>query len=565
MFSLKGTIKSNCVANSEYICTNNYFTDGILEIEFTSKSKFSNDNLFFVKDDFLFVLNGVITNSNELKEKYEKNNWEDVFYDRFINNKKTFLNELRGVFSGMVYDIHANELRLFVDQFRTIDIFYRIDEHDIISFNTSLSELALLNQNELDIDAAYLLLTYGGTLEYNTLFKGIKKVEYGNQLIINRNLEVSNLKYFEFAIDYNNNKIKERSEYIEDIDCFFRQAINRQFIKDVEYNSNHLVGLSAGRDSRMTTWVANKIGYKNVLNYTFSESSQLDEFIPKEIARELQNEWIFVALDNGISFENFEEINKSVCGEICLQTVLHGNAFLKNFNFSNYGLIHTGQLGDVVIGSFGKKQDVKSDIPVSYVYSRKLLDKVKARKIIDLTSFRNEEEFNFINRGIGVTLRSTLFTNRFSFSLSPFMDIDFIEYCISIPYSVREGNSLYDEWMLFKYKDSCKYSHNGRRIGSKEYTFFGKKTSLLELPSKIKSLIERKLNIVDIKSGMNPMDYWYQKNYRLRDKIDNFYNDNIDKIENKELRSDVELLFTTGNTGDKMLVISLLATVKQFI
>ena len=103
-----------------------------------------------------------------------------------------------------------------------------------------------------------MLLTFGGTLEKRTLFKNIKKLNYATIFEISISKEIKEKKYFDFDNTPDNSITEEMA--IEKIDELFRQAIKREFEKDKEYGYAHIGSLSAGRDSRMTVWVAHEMG-----------------------------------------------------------------------------------------------------------------------------------------------------------------------------------------------------------------------------------------------------------------------------------------------------------------
>lgn len=103
-----------------------------------------------------------------------------------------------------------------------------------------------------------------------------------------------------YELDNTPNYNQTEDEIIDNINELFRNAVKLEFEKDKEYRYKHIVALSGGLDSRMTTWVAHDMGYTDQLNYTFSQSDYLDETIAKEIARDLEHEWIFKFLDNGV-------------------------------------------------------------------------------------------------------------------------------------------------------------------------------------------------------------------------------------------------------------------------
>lgn len=538
-----------------------YFEDSNIKIEMTN-GKFYKDELFFEYNKKIFLLTGVILNNHELEKEYNKDSWKDTFITLYEEDRLNFLNKLRGSFCGLIYDTEDKKLILFTDQLKSKSIFYSLKEEEFI-FSTDLSYIASLEKekNILDEEAAYLLLTFGGTLEERTLFKNIKKLNFATFFEIDLSKKIEKFQYWMFDNTEDFSITKEKS--IEEIDRLFKKAIKREYDKDLEYGYKHLVALSAGRDSRMNTWVAHEMGYKdNVLNITFSETSQFDEEIPKQIASDLKHEWLFKALDNGKCLNYIDEIIEKSCGEVHYGTLSHGYFMMKDLNYNNYGILHTGQIGDVIIGDFGESKKKLSNNNLSEItktYSNKLLDKVCEKKLLN-NFYKNEEIFNHVNRGIYVTCESSVLYSDVCV-ISPFLDIDFLEYCQKIPYELRTGNKLYDEWILKKYPEAAKYTHNGRKIGEKEIEILGRNIPISQLLPRIL----KKFSIIKGKKGMNPFDIWYNKNIELKEIFDSYFEENIERLnKNEELKKDCEYLYRVGDGLEKAQVIGLLATLKLF-
>lgn len=539
------------------------YKDSYISIDKTDNGKFYNDKLFFEDNKKIFLLDGVILNNHELEKEYKLSNWKDTFLTLYKEDNFNFLNKLRGSFCGLIYDTEKKELILFTDQIKSKNIYYSLKENEFI-FSTDIQVLASLNKKEniLDEDASYLLLTYGGTLEERTLFKNIKKLNFGTFLTVNLNEKLTKENYFMLDNTSDDSITKEKA--IEEIDKLFRNAIKLEYDKDLEYGYGHIVGLSAGRDSRMNTWIANSMGYtKNVLNYTFSESNELDEVVPKQIAKDLKQEWIFKALDNGNLFYNIDEVIKKSCGEVNCSTLLHGKSMSKYINYQNFGISHNGMIGDVVFSVFGNKKLVLNTTNIKdaiFVYSKKLLNKVSDKKIIK-NFYKDEEIFNHINRGIHVTSMSNMMGQENIEIVSPFLDIELLNYCLSIPYNIRVGNDLYDSWILNKYPKAAKYSHNGRKIGEKEIKIFGRSIPV----SQFLPRVLRKLKLIKGEKGMNPFDVWYKENEKLRNFLDSYYSDNINRLEEyTELKEDCIYLYENGNVSEKCQVLTLLGTLKLY-
>ena len=81
------------------------------------------------------------------------------------------------------------------------------------------------------------------------------------------------------------------------MDILFRAAIKKAFERDASKKKTSLVSLSGGLDSRMTSWVANEMGYTNQLNLCFAQQNSLDHTIAQKIGRDLEHKWHFMPLD----------------------------------------------------------------------------------------------------------------------------------------------------------------------------------------------------------------------------------------------------------------------------
>ena len=79
------------------------------------------------------------------------------------------------------------------------------------------------------------------------------------------------------------------------------------------------------------------------------------------------------------------------------------------------------------------------------------------------------------------------------------------------------------------------------------------------------SKLMAKLGIKPEKSGMNPFDYWYKNNYRLREYFDDYYEKNCrNPIFSDQLIRDIEYLYSQDRTIEKTQVLTLLAATKLY-
>ena len=395
-------------------------------------------------------------------------------------------------------------------------------------------------------------------IENFTLVEEIKFLKAGQYIKIeNENTEI--LRYHKFTQESIIEKTED--EIIEKINFLFEQAMKRQYLKNKEYNYLNMAPLSAGLDSRTTNFVLKKLCKdEKVINITYSQNDYLDEELPKLISKDLKNHWIFKSLNNGLSLKLLEEVNKITNGLVFSYGAAQVLDIVKFLNFENVGVIHTGMYGECIAGGEVDSSDLIGS-------STKLLSKINKDKI-NFEKFDNFEIFNYYN---GSTIRSFMGSPKVfqevAESFSPFYDVDFIQYTLNIPAEIRKNHNIYDKWLLKKYPESCKYLANGRKIGSKVIKIFGRNIPIYQVLPRVINFILRKIHLKNddlmTENHMNPLDLWYEKNLDIKNYFDSLYKNNIEKIEDKEMRNDCKNLYLNGKTIEKDLVLTFLITYKN--
>ncbi len=527
----------------------------LLLIEGQLAKKFPDDQLLEQNENYFVWIDGCILNKSEFLRQYNSE-WFSVICQMYEQQGELFFQSFRGSFRGFFYDRALDKLLVFNDHLGTKPVFF-YQTKDSIIFSTLLNKLiACLRERgeayELDQHSAYCLLTFGHMLGHRTLISGVLKLDPGHYALISKG-SVAYKAYYSVQIK----PIEQGSQadLLENVDRLFRQAVRRGFEKDREYGYRHVAALSGGLDSRMTTWVAHDLGYRDIHNITFSESDYWDEQIAKRIAHDLQNAWVFKALDNGLCLYRIEEVMKVVQGLADCFSTPHVKFFFDTFNFDSFGLIHGGQIGDAILGgTLAQKKLRKFMVTDQFLESLSLTeDFLEQDNEINNIYFRG---FNYANIGL-------LSYQEVSEVYSPFMDIDFMEYCLSIPIQLRQGHQLYLKWVSTYYPLAAEYKweKTGCKITDKKVLFHGKSIFLKQIPALILSKIGYK-NKMKTRHHMNPAYYWYERNSELRDFLGHYYQGNIDACKNKELNTACQKLYQQGDLIQKLSVLSLLAFIK---
>lgn len=555
------------------------------QIERRTINKFMDDKIFVDEPDFLIVTEGVILNKPDLMKQYKSAHFHDCIVAMYQNSGETFFNAFRGSFSGLLYDKKNNIWLIYTDHIGDKQLFYS-DLSDSLLFASEMRfmvETLKLNNIPLNLDetGAYLALTHGFVIEDHTLVSEIKKLPAGYYLKLDKN-GLQEINYHQFS-----NKPKKNmseKEAVEGIDKYFRQAVSRQFEKDKEYGYKHITTLSGGLDSRMTVWVAHQMGYVAQLNTTFSQSNYLDFSIAQEIATDLHHDFLFKPLDHGDFIMDIDSVTPITYGNANFFGIVHGKRLYDLVNFESFGIMHTGMIGDAVIGTFFKKNEYNPNYKMGDgAYSLELIERLSDFQF--KFEYENEEIFCLYTRAFtGANQGMTAFQEHTE-TCSPFCDIDFIEFCYAIPLNLRFNHKIYFDWILQKYPEAAEYIWEKKRakihaIENKEPEYmnlFGYRVPAVNDKDFIKWLkgsVMRRLGLrkkgeksktitMPTKDNMNPVDFWYYENPELRNFINEYYSENKEYLkENSTLLKDIDSLFYSGAVYDKLQIISLISAVK---
>ena len=532
-------------------------------LELSAIKKFENDKGLFENETYILLLDGVILNLTNLMKSYKKNNLLDLVI-KMYKYKEEFFSEFRGCFCGFFYDKINDKKIIFTNHFGDKTIFYYLNKNNIIFSSNIKNIVKLLNNKKINynIDKAsiYSMLTYGYMYNDITPIKEIRRLLPGSYILIN-NKSITIKKYYQFCNKENN--FSDEKTVIDEINKKFENAVKLQLEKNKEYGYDNYSPLSAGLDSRMTNYVLRKLTNKNIYNITYSETGQLDFNIPAQISKELKNHWLFKNLDNGLALMDIDESFNYTDGIIYYAWPSQLNDYMKLINTNKMGIVHTGVIGDVVIGTFFKNGVIEKYKLGDGAFSNKLIEKLK--KYIDEVDYENKEIGMFYNRACnGAILGYSMTFQYYTECMSPFMDVDFVDYCLSLPLNKRFQHNIYYKWVNKYYPKAAKYFYNGIKIPSNEsfkFHYKNKLYSLDTLPSKILAVMRSKFQP---NHNMNPFQLWYDNNKLLKENFDKYYNENINYVEDLEMKNDIIDLYVKGTAIEKIQVISALSIIVNY-
>lgn len=547
--------------------------------------KFTNDRIFASNEGYLAIVEGIVLNNHELADRYSASSWFDCVIKMYQTEGETFFNAFRGSFSGALFDKAQEKWIIYTGHTGEKQVFYTHipDGYLFGSEMRFMVETLKLNKLPVSVDetGAYMSLTHGFCIEDRTLVSDVHKLTAGHYLrLTSSGLEV--IQYHRFTDKPDETMTEEQA--IEGIDKLFRQAIRRAFEKDKEYGYRHLACLSGGLDSRMTVWVAHEMGYTDQSNIDFSQSGYLDFTVSQQIAIDLHHDFFFSPLDGGDFIPRYKFSPEITYGSGFLMG--HGYSLEKLIDYSQFGIFHTGQIGDSIIGTFFKQNAYSTEVKLGQgAYSHVLLDRLDGYQFVD--NYENEEIFCLYTRAFTGANQGLLTFQENTESYSPFTDVDFLEFCYSIPVSLRFKHKIYFDWILTKYPKAANYvwEKTGKTIEHIQ-NVTPKKMNILgyqvphftspEFPAYLKGFILRRLGlrkkgdtnstvVLDKLDNMNPIDYWYATNPAIKEFIDRFWAENEHYIPNTQLRDDMKLLYEDNALTNKLQCLSVLSAIKLIL
>jgi asparagine synthase (glutamine-hydrolysing) len=248
-------------------------------------------------------------------------------------------------------------------------------------------------------------------------------------------------------------------------------------------------------------------------------------------------------------------------GQITLHGAAHLYAAISSLPLENFGILHSGQVGDAVLGSFLKTGTHVAPNIREGAYSTKLLHSLEHDLMPLLDLYPNTEIFLFYNRAFNAAINGDYACAVRSWSISPFLEIEFAQFCLNIDPRLRVNNQLYRIWI--QQFNPLGASFNWEKTGSNllvpEWYARYKNISLRAM-RKIGRMISGKPN----RYSMNPFDLWWRENPALPLHFNAALKqaEKLNSLLSPELLKDMLSLYENGNATDKLLAYSLMAGTK---
>ncbi len=531
------------------------------------KSFISNDyDDFFVQtENFVFLLEGVLLNKKKLLHEYAVKNFETLLLDLFAQKKEGLIKEFEGEIRGFIYDKIANSLFVFTNITSTQRVFYGkfgkqiFVDTNLVRFNETLKNAGITS--EPDLDSLYQFLCFSNLPERKTPIIGISKVLDAHYLEIDCNdLKISEKEYFNLSEVATFKRNKDFA--IDKIHEVFTDSVLMEYQKDTELGKNHLSLLSGGLDSRVAMMYAMQNNEIPDNALCFSQSGYFDHTISEKIAENFGIHYEFIPLDGGKFLYKIDELTEISEGMVFYTGGIHVSHAVEKMKYENFGLFHSGQIGDGVLGGFNSEPRRKKPTQFKIVVNDTFLPKVQESLSQILKNYETEELFLLRNIAYNRTLLGAHVLQQKRYQTSPFMNRDFLKLAISLPEEWKFNHYFYIEWINKHCKESTKYQWERTLMkpNAKWKTVFG--DQFLKRSFRI---LNEKILRTPQNASMYPYQYYYDNDRKMQEFYQDYFNKNLHRIENyPELLADVKQLFQSKNFHIKTQAINILSIFKLY-
>ena len=447
-------------------------------------------------EDNYYVI-GSIFYKNKL---YEKQSLIDLLKKINISELKKFLIELTGFFS-FVIDF-PDKIILCSDLLRTFPIFYEVkNDYCFISDNIFDYKGIVNEQSKKEL----LSLLYV-TLD-ETIYKNVKQLENAQILTIYKDGKIKKEKYYEFQNNY---------EYIDDLYNVFDKTMIKIFKRTITYLNGRtaVIPLSGGNDSRTIAFYLKKLGYKDIITYTYGNKKSKEVEVSKKVAEYLNLKWFFVPYkkrsmrkkyyNKMLQFDFFNYAGRGFLVTI-LQEWEAMDYLLKNNIIDNNCVILPGYSFDFIYGSHLNENIMKDKVELKeirdeiykYNYNFKIVNcnfDNKLLKKFNLEKFDNKilsqieacnlfEKFDFEERQSKFINNAIRNYDYYGFKwYLPFWDIDIINFWKKVDLNSRFQKKLFLELANYWFDGLMQTVPTYKELSNKKYNGLNRKIHNLIRP-----------------------------------------------------------------------------------
>jgi len=230
---------------------------------------------------------------------YEDRLYRDMDLCQLVSNMTSSeieieITKFNGFFSFV--KVSDTEIILVVDHFRSMPLFYALENGDVYVSDDAFWILKQLSAVTLDEDAAEEFLVTGHVAGNETLYRQIKQVQAGEMVRIrtwvDKGGEINAFRYFLYRRDEEKELNTDRETLLTMLDNVLQKVFERAI--KVLNGRTAVIPLSGGYDSRLVAMMLKRSGYENVVCFSYGVPGNMDSEVSRIIAESLGYKWFFV-------------------------------------------------------------------------------------------------------------------------------------------------------------------------------------------------------------------------------------------------------------------------------
>ena len=559
------------------------YSDGKFSASMGGSACIPRDSVWNEADGYVACLEGVVLN----KESLDCLEWARLAGERMREDLRGFLSGLRGLFRGFLYDKRSSSLSVFTDHVSSRPL-YSFHTYSVLYVNTSLERLAqqlraARHPVTLSEFGAYCMIGYGFMLDSHTLVDGVEKIPNGSILTFDKRGRTTLERYWKGFEPRarSSGEIGGYEDSIAEFICIFDDAVKDEFWKDKEYDRSHIATLSGGLDSRTNVFFAKRNGIEQLIALCYSQSGYLEEKLARQVAFDCEYGFRFISLDGGKYFNELDRAVRDTEGMTTCRPIAHSLHAFSMIDWSKYGLLHTGLLGDSIVGALHYDESRDRERPTTHVDIALVLNPKNSEVLSDQSDRRGHDYFRRIedwispgdaycgdaemfilrNRGLNGILQSNLGARSFCDVISPFLHVDVLDFMLSLPREVRANYKFYIDFMARSIPRALDFRWEltglKPRLGG---VVLGPRHAAVRFIKQLKGIFFSWRP----EPSRHPYKYWLRREPFLSKTIRDYFTEHRDIVSgNPTLAKDVDAAMEWGNFCVKLRVLTLLGACKH--
>lgn len=310
------------------------------------------------------VVNGEIWNDKTLRAQLGESRFRghsdcEVFLHGYLTwGLAGLLQRLDGFFAAAIHDPRDGSLHLIKDRFGKKPLYYAQSGKIWVFASEAKAILDFAPEFRVfDLQGIQHWITYRGSRQPTTIFKGIRKVTAGSYLSIARNGQATEHAYYDLiklTQQHYPAKFDSDEELDEYVEHLLSKAIEKRFLSDVPVG----LQLSGGVDSSLIAMLSREQRSESLHTYTVTFPSKQDQaFDESHFAREVARHCEFthheIPVDNGSITEAFPHVVWLFDGMLDIPNAIPIHLLACEAK-KDVSVLLTGEGADELFGGYGK-------------------------------------------------------------------------------------------------------------------------------------------------------------------------------------------------------------------